>query len=628
MSASGLSRRNVLMNGAAIMLAPIVTAVLPHASFAASETGVERHGLSVFGDLKYGKDFAHFDYLEPDAPKGGKIAFTAPSWAYNQNPQTFNSFNSFILKGDAPPRMELCFDSLMVRALDEPDAVYGLVARSVSVSEDGNSYTFHLRPEARFNDGSPLTADDVAFSLMLLKKKGHPLISQTVKEMISVQALSSDAVEVAFSGKQTRQLPMVVATLPILSKSYYEAQDFTTTSLEPPLGSGPYRVGKYEQGRYIEYQRVTEWWARDLPVTRGAFNFDAIRIEFFRDRQIAFEAMKKGALTFYEEFTSKTWATEYDFPARQEGRVIKTSFPDDRPAGAQGWFFNTRLDKFKDPRTREAIGLAFDFEWTNENLFYATYKRTSSFFQNSEMMATGKPSVEELALLEPLREGLPDTVFGEVWSAPVSNGSGQDRGLLRRATQLLRDAGWKRDGKRLVNASGEPLTIEFLTNSSSFERVIQPFVKNLRLVGVEAKIRLVDGAQYQSRLNDFDFDVVGQRFALNATPGEGIRQYWGSEAAGNAGSRNLAGIKDPAVDALIEKIIHAESREAMTIACRALDRVLRASHYWVPNWYKASHAVAYWDRFGIPPEKPRYGFPVETTWWYDTDKAARLDKMD
>ncbi|AXS39017.1 ABC transporter substrate-binding protein [Breoghania sp. L-A4] len=610
---------------AASALAPLATTLMPRFARAVSRNGAEHHGLSVFGDLKYGADFTHFDYLVPDAPKGGRIAFTAPSWAYNQNPQTFNTLNSFILKGDAPPRMELCFDSLMVRALDEPDAVYGLLARSVSVSDDGNRYRFHLRPEARFHDGTPLVAEDVAFTLMLLKEKGHPLISQTITEMVSAEALSSEVVEVAFSGKQTRQLPMVVAGLPVFSRRYYETQDFTKTTMEPPLGSGPYRVGAFEQGRTIDYERVEDWWARDLPVARGAFNFDVIRIEFFRDRQIAFEAMKKGKLTFYEEFVSKSWATEYDFPAVRDGRVIKTTFPDDRPAGAQGWFFNTRRDKFSDPRTREAIGLAFDFEWTNQNLFYGLYERTNSFFQNSEMMAHGVPSAEELTLLEPLRGQLSADVFGEVWRAPVSDGSGQDRALFRRATELLRDAGWIREGQTLVSASGTPLTVEFLSNSPSFERVILPYVKNLRLIGVEATFRVVDSAQYQSRLNDFDFDAVGRRYAMEATPGEGIRQFWGSDAAGRPGSNNLAGISDPAVDALIEKIIHADSREAMTIACKVLDRVLRASHYWVPNWYKASHAVAYWDRFGFPPEKPRYGFPVETTWWSDGTKAATFD---
>lgn len=624
MSVDGPSRRSVLGAGIAAAVLP----VLPRVGFAASLSGTQTHGLSVFGDLKYAPDFTHFDYLAPDAPKGGKIVFTAPSWAYNQNPQTFNTLNSFILKGDAPPRMELCFDSLMVRALDEPDAVYGLVARSVAVSQDGNRYTFRLRNEARFHDGAPLTAHDVAFSLMILKDKGHPLISQTIREMVSAEAVADDEVEVRFSGRQTRQLPMTVAQLPVLQKAYYEQHAFTETTMTPPPGSGPYRVGRFEQGRYIEYERVEDWWARDLAVSRGAFNFDTIRVEFFRDRQIAFEAMKKGALTVYEEFTSKTWATEYDFPAIVDGRVVKAVFPDDRPAGAQGWFFNTRRGKFADPRTREAIGLAFDFEWSNQNLFYGLYERTSSFFQNSEMMAQGTPSVEELALLEPLRDTLPEAVFGEAWTAPVTDGSGQDRQLLRRATQLLAAAGWKRDGRRLVDAAGQPLTIEFLTNSSAFERIIQPFVKNLALVGIEASIRLVDGAQYQSRINDFDFDVVGRRYALDATPGEGIRQYWGSDAADSPGSSNLAGIRHPAVDALIDRIIHAESREAMTIACRALDRVLRAGHYWVPNWYKASHTMAYWDIFGFPPEKPRYGFPLELTWWFDRDKAAKIGKLD
>lgn len=629
----GVTRRSVLALGAGAALAPFAA---PRSGWA-QESGTQgvaaqegaRHGLSVFGDLKYGPDFTHFDYLDPDAPKAGSMAFTAPSWQFNQNPQTFNTLNSFVLKGDAPPRMELCFASLMVRALDEPDAMYGLVAETVSVSPDSNVYTFALRPEARFHDGTPLTAEDVAYSLTLLKEKGHPAITQVIREMTGALATGEHTVEVRFSGKQTRQAPLTVASLPIFSKAYYDAHDFEASTMQTPLGCGPYKVGPMEQGRFIEYERVKEWWARDLPAVKGAFNFDVLRIEFFRDREtIGFEAFKKGKLTFWEEFSSKNWATSYDFPAIRADRVVKTTFPDERPAGAQGWFFNTRLEKFADPRTRQAIGLAFDFEWTNQNLFYGLYERTHSFFQNSDMMAEGTPSGAELELLELFRGQVPDAVFGEVWTAPKSDGTGQDRAQLRRAVELLTEAGWTRQGNRVVSASGEPLTVEFLSATSAFDRVIQPYANSLKRIGVDARFRLVDPSQYQSRLNTFDFEITGRRFALSATPGEGLKDLWGSLAADTQGSSNLAGISSPAIDALIDKIIHAPTREEMTTACRALDRILRAGHYWVPNWNRPFYTVAFWDQFGHHGEPPRYDFTPESTWWYDAEKAKRIGKLD
>ncbi|MXN66833.1 ABC transporter substrate-binding protein [Stappia sp. GBMRC 2046] len=614
------SRRTVLKLGGAAAAAGL----LPFPASLAQTGG--RHGMSVFGELKYPPEFAAFDYVNQQAPKGGRMVYTAPSWAYNQNPQTFNTFNSFILKGDAPPRMELCFDTLMVRALDEPDAVYGLVAESVEKSEDENRYTFTIRPEARFHNEKPLTAEDVAFSLMTLKQDGHPLIRQTIEEMADAVALDERRVRVTFSGKQSRQLPMTIAGLPILSKDYYTRYDFTQSTLTPPVSSGPYRVGDYEVGRYIEYERVEDWWAKDLPVSRGHYNFDVLRLEFFRDRQVAFEAFKKGTMTFREEFTSKTWATEYNFPAVQDGRVKQSEFPDGRPSGAQGWFFNTRREKFSDPRVRAAIGFAFDFEWSNKNLFFDLYTRTESFFENSTMKAEGEPGPEELALLEPYRESLPEAVFGSAVQAPVSDGSGQDRNLLRKADSLFREAGLTRNGRQLILPSGEPLTIEFLSNSPSFERVVLPYINNLKLLGVTANFRLVDPSQYQARINEYDFDVVSRRYSLAPTLGESIRQFWGSKAAGTPGSNNLAGISHPAIDALIEKAIFAETRDEMEIAARALDRCLRAGYYWVPHWYKPTHTVAMWDIFGMPPEPPRYDFPVETTWWFDEEKAAAAGK--
>lgn len=586
--------------------------------------GAASHGLSVFGDLKYAPDFAAFDYVNANAPKGGRMVFTAPSWAYNQNAQTFNTFNSFILKGDAPPRMELCFDTLMVRALDEPDAMYGLVAESVEILDGGNTYVFHLRQKARFHDGAPLTAEDVAFSFMTLKELGHPLIQQTITELVEAKALDERRVEIRFSGRQSRQLPLTVAALPILSKDYYTTYDFAQSTLTPPLSSGPYRVGSHEVGRYVEYRRVEDWWGKDLPVSRGAFNFDVLRLEFFRDAQVAFEGFKKGSITFQEEFSSKRWATEYAFPAIAEGRVKRAEYPDHRPSGAQGWFFNTRRDKFADPRIRQAIGLAFDFEWANKNLFYGLYTRTNSFFENSVMMAEGEPKAEELALLDPFRDALPETVFGPAIMAPVSDGSGQDRALLRAADSLLKEAGCQRDGRRLLLPDGKPFEIEFLSNTQAFERIVLPYVKNLERLGIKASFRLVDPSQYQSRLNDFDFDVCGRRYSLEATLGESIRQFWGSKAASTPGSYNIAGIANPAIDALIEKAIYAKTRQEMEIAARALDRCLRAGYYWVPQWFKPIHTVAMWDIFGMPDEPPTYDFPVETTWWFDKDKAAAL----
>ncbi|WP_299476572.1 extracellular solute-binding protein [uncultured Roseibium sp.] len=620
------SRRKLLkLTGAAALAAS--APLVPGASLAGDGiAGKRRHGLSVFGDLKYGPDFTHFDYVNPDAPKGGRFIFQAPYWYYNQNSLTYNTFNAFILKGDAPPRMELCFDTLMVRAYDEPDAMYGLLAETVEVSEDGNTYTFNLRPEARFHDGSKLTADDVAFSLMLLKGDGHPQISQNIQELLDAEILDEYRVALHFSGKQSRQLPLLIAALPIFSKRYYTAYDFSQSTLTAPLSSGAYKVGKHAVGRFVEYHRVEDYWGNDLPVLRGQKNFDVVRVDFYRDLQISFEAFKKGEMTYREEFRSKTWATEYTFPAAEDKRVIKKNFPDGRPSGAQGWFINTRLEKFKDPRVRRALSYAFDFEWSNKNLFFNLYQRTQSFFENSEMKATGLPTPEELTLLEPFRDQVSESVFEEAYIQPVSNGSGFDRGLLREASQLFSDAGYQRQGTELVGPDGNPLTIEFLNNSPAFERVLNPYIKNLERLGIKATFRLVDAAQYQSRLNDYDFDICSRRYSLNPTLSEAIRTSWGSAAANTPGTYNIAGISDPVVDALIDKALEADTRAEMNVAARSLDRVLRSGHYWVPQWFKPVHNVAVWDIFGHPDITPPYFFPVEDLWWIDQEKAEKLGK--
>ena len=582
----------------------------------------EAHGVSAFGDLKYALDFKHLAYVNPDAPKGGAFSQIGPQRQYNQSFLTFNSLNSFVLKGDAAQGMELTFATLMARALDEPDAMYGVAARAVRVSADKRTYRFLMRPEATFHDGTKLTANDAAFSLNLLKEKGHPIIRQLLRDMEGAAADGATLV-VRFGEKRGREVPLFVAGLPIFSRAYYATKNFEDSTLETPLGSGAYRVGRFEAGRYIEFERIKDWWGADLPVNRGQNNFDIVRFEYFRDRDVGFEAFTARAYLFREEFTARTWATRYDFPAFKDGRVKRDVLPDQTPSGAQGWFLNTRREKFKDPRVREAVGLAFDFEWTNKNVMYGAYQRTESYFQNSDMTAEGKPSADELALLEPFRGKVPDQVFGEPFVPPVSDGSGQDRALLRRASQLLQAAGYTiKDGRR-VGLKGETITLEFLIEEPNFQPHHMPYIKNLGQIGIEATLRIVDPVQYRARVEDFDFDATVQRFNLSSTPGESLRNFFSSSAAVTKGSYNLPGIASPAVDALVERIVEAENRQALTKACRALDRVLRAGRYWVPHWYKGSHTIAYWDIFGRPPEKPRYGRAIPETWWTDTEKAKR-----
>jgi microcin C transport system substrate-binding protein len=621
----GLTRRKVLVLSAGALTAGAVVCARPDVAAAADDDDAV-HGLSGFGDLKYPRDFRHFEYVDPNAPKGGVFSETVTSRQYNQNFLTFNTLNSFILKGDAARGMELTFATLMVSATDEPDAMYGLVARTVRISPDGLVYRFTLRPEARFHDGTRLTARDAAFSFDLLKEKGHPNIQQRLREMAGVEAVDDQTLVVRFVEKRARDVPLFVAGLPIFSRAYYTAHNFDETSLETPLGSGSYKVGRFEPGRYIEYQRVADWWGAALPVSVGQNNFDTLRYEYYRDRDVGFEGFTAKSYLFREEFTSRTWATRYDFPAIRDGRVKRDDLPDDTPSGAQGWFINLRRPKFANPQLRLALNYAFDFEWTNKSLMYGSYLRTQSVFQNSDMMAKGPPGPEELVLLEPWRGRVPDQVFGEPFEPPVSDGSGQDRALLRKGSQILSDAGFPIKGGKRVNAKGEPITFEFLIDEPTFEPHHMPFIKNLRTLGIEATLRIVDPVQYRARVDDFDFDVTVDRFGFSTIPGDSLRVYFSSLAAATKGSQNLAGIADPAIDALIDKIIAAQTRAELVTAARALDRVIRSGYYWVPHWYKASHRVAYWDVFGHPPTKPRYSRGIPETWWYDRDKAAKLEK--
>ncbi len=602
------------MRRLALLAAAMMVAALP--ALAGTET---RHGVSVFGDLKYGPDFTHFDYANPDAPKGGTLRLMGLD--------TFDNLNPFILKGVTPDVIDRTFDTLMTRDYDEPDALYGLVAKSVEMPEDRSWIAFHLRPEARFHDGTPITAADVVFTYETLIAKGHPRFRILYDGVARATAPDAHTVRFDFTPGRHRDLPVQLAEMPVLSKAYWQGRDFARTTLDAPLGSGPYEVAAVEPGRWIEFKRVKDYWAKDLPVNVGRNNFDIIRIEFFRDRDVALEAFFGGAYDWREEFTSRDWATKYkDKPQVASGRVVTQSLPDHTPSGVQAWFYNLRRAKFRDVRVREALDLAFDFQWTNRSLFYGMYKRTTSMFENSPLAAHDPPSKAELALLEPLKGKVPPEVFEKPFTAPEAGTPAKLRHNLREAAKRLSDAGWTiRNGHR-ENAKGEPLTIEFLIFEPTMGRIINPYIRNLERLGIAAHIRVVDVANFINREQNYDYDVVIERYVQYLTPGIEQRNYWGSKAADTPGSRNLAGIKDPAVDTLIGEVLTADSRPALAAAVGALDRVLMWNHYCVPQWYNSSHNIAYWNKFSRPATPPRYdaSLGVVDTWWVDAAKAAKL----
>ncbi|MGY6248740.1 extracellular solute-binding protein [Bosea thiooxidans] len=620
--ATRITRRRLLEAGGVMAAA----AALPEFSGAALAQEAESHGLSTFGELALPPDFPHFPYVNPKAPKGGTLTVQIKSTGGNQSFDTFNTLNIWVLQGDGAAGMDASFDSLMAGSGDEPGALYGLLAKSVSISPDKLTYRFRLRPEAKFHDGSRITAKDVAFSLNILKTKGHPSYRLVLGELVSATAEGDDIAVVQLSPKRSRDLHLVVASLPVFSEAYWSTRDFTASTLEAPLGSGAYKVGRFEQGRFIEFERVADYWAKDLPVNVGTNNFDRVRWEYFRDRQVAFEGFKSGVITFQEEFTSRIWATGYDFPAVKEGKVKKESLPRTEPVASQGWIYNLRREKFADPRIREALGLAFDFEWTRKTIMFGFYERLTSYFENSDSKAVGKPSPEEIALLEPWRGKVPDEVFGEPWLPPVSDGSGSDRALLRKADEMLRAAGCKREGNVLKLPNGQPFEIEFLDSNPALQPHTQPFQANLKKLGINATSRFVDPAQYQRRLDEFDFDIITRALSGSAIPSDTLRVVYGSEAAKTRGSRNQNGISDPAVDAMIEKIGQANSYAEAVAAARCLDRLLRAGRYWIPMWWNNEVWLAHWDMFDRPQTKPKYGSGAPGIWWYDAEKAKRIGK--
>jgi microcin C transport system substrate-binding protein len=615
-----LSRRDLLAAGAALG----TSSLLPRP--AAANQPIVSHGYSTFGELAYGADFKHFSYVNPAAPKGGAIVMQIRRAVGNQAFDTFNTFNIWVLKGDGAAGMSAVFDTLMTSSGDDPDGMYGLVARSVSYTPDKLDFTFGLRPEARFHDGSKLTAADAAFSFKVLKEKGHPRFRLLLNHLVAAEARDDHTLHVRLAPERGRELPLIVAGLPIFSAAYWKNRDFEAALTEPPLGSGAYKVGRFEFGRFVEFERVAEYWGRDLPVNVGTNNFDRVRWEYYRDREVAFEAFKSGQITYHEEYTSRIWATGYDFAARREGRVKREELDSGEPAGVQGWHFNLRRPQFKDRRIREALALVMDFEWINKNIMYSSYRRLTSYFENSDMKATGKPSAEELALLEPFRQTLHPEVFGEPHVPPVSDGSGQDRALLRQANELLRAAGCERKGNTMSLPNGQPFVLEFLDYNPALLPHTQAFQKNLKLLGIDARVRSVDATQYQRRMESFDFDITMRAMGGATTPGESLKLLFSSQAARANGSPNIGGIADPAVDALLERIAQAKSRADLNIACRALDRVLRAGRFSVFAWFKRGSWVAHWDVFARPERQPKYGTGAPDTWWYDEAKAKRIGR--
>lgn len=608
-------------------LAAAGTLALPRPLFAATPADTPVHGLSAFGDLRYGPDYPHFDYATPEAPEGGRIVLNVPYWTLNQSPDTFDTFNTFVLQGNAPPRIESLYEGLMTASLDEPDSLYACLAQSVTVSADGNRFTFALRPEARFSTGEAVTAADVAFSYRTMKAEGHPSLAITLAEVEEATALDERTVAIRFSGRQTVLAALGALTLPVVPERFFADRSFTQGGFDAIPGTGRFRVGRYAQGRFIEYEKRDDYWGADMPFARGLDHFATVRIEFFRDRQAALEAFKKGEVTQRQEFTTRAWATEYNFPAFNDGRVRRDTFPGERRPRFQCWALNQRRPQFADVRVRRAINLCFDFEWTNANLLYGLRVHSQSPFEQSDFVASGAPSPEELAVLESLRGRVPDEVFGEVWRQPVSDGSGRDRRLLREASELLAAAGWTRRGAALVNAAGEPFRLEYLLNDPEQARVYGGMIETMRLLGIDATMRVVDAAQYQDRQNRFDFDMILAAFSLGATPTrESLELFFGSATRDRVGAYNLPGMADAAVDELIARIGAAGTREEVTVLARALDRVLRWRLDWIPNITAPGHNVAWWDMFGMRPTKPDYGFPVESLWWYDEEKAKRIGR--
>lgn len=568
-----------------------------------------RHGISIFNTVKYPPDFKHFDYVNPNAPKGGKLTLAVIG--------TFDSLNPYILRGVAATGLGLTYDTLLETSYDEPSSAYGKLAKSVTVSPTNDWAEFTLRKEARWHDGKPVTVDDVIFTFETLKAKGHPHYRTYYQDVTGVIQTAPDTVRFEFSHNKNRELPLIIGSLAVIPKHYWKNRDFTQPTLKPPPGSGPYRIGALSPGRSITFERVKDYWAKDLPVTQGYYNFDTLVFDYYRDETVALEALKAHKYDLREENISRLWATAYDIPQVRDGRMLKEQLKHQIPAGMQGFYFNTRRSKFQDPRVREALTLAYDYEWANKHLFYGAYQRTESNFANSMYDSSSSvPSAAELKLLEPFRKELDPRIFTKRFSLPKSDGSGYIRDRLLQSRDLLEQAGWViRDGKLVNDKTGEPMTIEFMLTSPSFIRVVAPYKKNLERLGIDSVIRMVDPSQYQRRLDRFDFDMVTYLYGQGLTPGNEQIGYWHSSQAYVEGSMNYGGVRSDAVDAMVKTMLEAKSQDELTTATRALDRILLWSFYAVPHWNSGTFRLIYWNNIAHPDPIPPYHHGLPNIWW-------------
>lgn len=578
------------------------------------------HGLAMHGDLKYAADFKHFDYVNPDAPKGGAIKLAGRGG--------YDTFNPFVVKGRAPAGLNRVYETLMVSSADEPFSKYGLLAETVETPEDRSWVAFTLRKDARWHDGKPITVEDVIWTFQALKTKGRPFYRYYYSNVQDPVRIGERTVKFSFTENINRELPLIVGELPVLPKHFWEGRNFEATSLEPPLGSGPYRIAKFEADRHVVYERVPDYWGANQPTQKGFSNFDSIRFDYYRDSTVMIEALKSGAFDFRAENSSKAWATAYEVPALRDNMLVKTTFDHNRPAGMQGFVMNQRRTKFVDPRVRQALSYAFDFEWSNKALFYGQYVQTRSYFDNSELASVGVPKGDVLAILEKYRGRVPDEVFTTPFEPPKTDGSGNIRSNLRTALKLLKEAGWTVDPKtkKLTHReSGEVMSFEILLISPLFERIALPFTRNLKRLGVDASVRTVDSAQYKGRLDKFDFDMIVGSWGQSASPGNEQRDSWGSEAADRNASRNLSGVKNPVLDELIDLVISAPDRKSLVTRVRALDAVLQRQHLVIPQWHTPYDRLVFWNRFGQPAVTPDQGTQFNA-WWIDPKKDAALSK--
>jgi microcin C transport system substrate-binding protein len=611
--------------GAALLAALLLTTVaMPAQIRAATPSVTPVHAIAIYGTPKYPPGFDHFDYVNPNAPKGGEVRVASLG--------TFDSFNPFIVKGIPPvggvsateSLGGLPFETLLAGSADEPASAYGLIAESIELPQDRTWVAFNLRPEARFQDGTPITADDVVFSFEILKAKGAPSYRSIFAGVLRAEKLADRKVRFVFANGDNRELPVIVGSLPVLSKKYWQNRAFDQTTLEPPLGSGPYKVESFEVGRYVVLKRVADYWGKDLPVNKGRYNFDRIRIDFYRDSTVALEAFKAGDYDFRFENESKKWATGYDFPAARDGQVKLRKFENERTQPIQGFAYNLRRPIFQDPKVRAALAYAFDFEWTDKNLFYGQYTRTKSYFPNSELTSTGLPSPEERQLLDPWKDSLPPELFTSTYAPPSTDPPNSLRSNLRIAIGMLKDAGWVVKGQRLVNGkTGQPFTFEVLIDQPVWERICLPFIENLKRLGIEATVRTVDTAQYKNRMDNFDYDMTVIAVPQGNSPGNEQREFWGSASADQAGSFNIMGIKSPAIDSLVEKLVQSPDRQTLVTRVHALDRALLWGYYVIPHWYLSYDRVAFWDKFGMPETVPSQGFQF-LSWWVDTAKTTQV----